>query len=323
MWKIFANVKDGVWKARSPATSVSVFYYPLSQMPPQLLKAAVLYFERVRLLVPGKWKITNDRRDNNLRKFLKNTKPLQEEGLLQLVQLREIRVGKAKMKTLADGSLDFTHFPTQFNFTQLALEGVLALANAFPSDEMATKLVSEELDYLARFMEQGEVPITDQRGAQSAFLDSYNNLLTRPELREVRSAFEKDFHVTLMLRTVLETLLPSYDVRSYDDLLELRWRLGDEVGQYRDALAQFLNKLQLQPFEEGADDIRNDVRALDVAIASSKRKQGLPSTGSSGSLSRKAWLVQWRSLPLWPQEHHCPCFSCFRRRRTLRTNMAI
>lgn len=302
--EVYRQVKRGTYSRRERSTPVLGVYYPGAIIPEDLLKGALLYFDKIRVFVPGQWNFDQ----SNLDRFLEDTKVLQEEGLLELVSLRAQTPKAPPMTKTEDGHINMEDPATSQYFQHVVADALAGLASAFETgDEHDDTLVDTQFGYLFHLMREGEVPVSGSPTAQAALYKKFSELASSSELEPVREAIEHDFKVALTLKTALDQRLPSLCLRSYDDLLEARWRLGDALGQCKDAVANVIKDLRLNPFHDHNESLQKAVQLINSGVTDLERKlsteddrfvRGLYREGAAGVLALVATVAVGTPIPL-------------------------
>lgn len=233
-------------------------YYPTSFIPDRVLKSSLFYFDRI--------KVFNDDfpREKSSNEFLNETKVLQDEGVLLPISLKIVneRFGEIISDFQSKGEYDSEECLAFRSYgILLMLTSALGL-----SMEHIDKSVVGLKNLLYVFLSNGEIPITNLEAAQDIFLrDSSKDL-------EKRVGIAEKLKAKLLLKSVFDQHLPSFELKSYEDVLEARYRLNDELIQIRKAIADVAAQVKVNPLADTEKFIAEGTQQIDSTVNDLKRK---------------------------------------------------
>ena len=206
-------------------------------MPQGVLKNALLYFDRIHILDTGHdfRKQVTDR----ITRFYEDTKILQDAGVLVPFPLDEY------VKSLEDSEAGL-----MFNYFRV-LNHVVAAQEQIPSDSIKkytyflTKsgLIEGAIDY-------GSIPTTIWKEAEWEFYKALHEIISEPEYQQVRASIENDLKISLAIKSAFNIRLPALELKSYEDILEAKYQLWDELDACRDEIANIARAIIYSPIPD-------------------------------------------------------------------------
>lgn len=114
------------------------------------------------------------------------------------------------------------------------------------------------------------IPFTDLELFEELLLDKFRRSVT-----ELRQNKELDLSRELVARRVLEIHLPRFEMFSFDDVLETKEKLHDELMHFQAEMAKFAAQVSVTPFDQSYEREIQRVIAKDIepAIADLEAKQ--------------------------------------------------
>jgi hypothetical protein len=116
------------------------------------------------------------------------------------------------------------------------------------------------------------IPIIDSGIAQEEFYGEYDKLLTAIQSEESRSRLEGTLKRSLLMSTAFDRALPSLSLHSYDDVLEAKYRLRDELSLCTVGLAKMAEEFSSNPVSNESAFIAEVNASIDAAITELDRR---------------------------------------------------
>lgn len=211
-------------------------------------------------------------RMKEVEEFQKGSTFLQEAGVLEVVHLsKELFTDKqvAALNMLASGvfiDAQESEVHTDEAAWAILFAIIIEMSNRlastpFTDSEENSALLRQSIENLLKF------------GKESAAFDTVESL--------ARLSGHNSFPIQSKADTIgiqlISRELPNFELQSYDDILELRYKLREELGRFRLEMRQIAADITTNPWSE---DFRQDIdrviaKQLDPALAELRRKLSL------------------------------------------------
>lgn len=255
-------------------------YYPFSRSNQEALKRHLLFFDKVEILIPplvGLWSMPEYERRHissevieARESFIDETTVLRDAGALVLLEPTGPGPGGG-MFTQGIEDLWWTY----------------ELNNDAIHDD---KQIGYRMDAWYWFLEassrDGSIPFTDN--------DSYHDFLTRNYTPRLRGNAQGTNGLLPRLRStasdlavnILNSHLPDFECKSYEDILELRFLLDDAMQRFRSEMVRFAAKIRKSPWDDGYSEEMQRLVITDIEPAIAQ-------------LNRDAESIKYRKTSNW------------------------
>jgi hypothetical protein len=250
---------------------IQAFYYPLAHVEEDYLKQMLLYLDSVHVQYPRAYLGPRDRK---LYEFWESTRLLQKEGLVVPIHTHSIpsEVLQDKIRQHLGVKWAARRRPKRAAET-LRLLNAMLLSESF-QDSLAQKvsvvLGLETGIYSA--LAPGTVPVTASEVAHDEFNRNISSLMmTLGEDMPGALCCDQSMRTQLLSR-VFQSYLPSLSLKTYEDVLEVRTRLREEITLVREEIGKLTSDIAVTPLTDGIDFIEQGQARVDRAVKELTRK---------------------------------------------------
>lgn len=237
--------------------SIDCFFFPFTFIDTELLKNYLVYFDRLYVLKPD----LKANYENTLSHFFfEETRVLQDSGALVPLSFRDILSKAGK------------HSHTKVGVAYTAISYLIDDLEKQDSKEAHAELVKVERPFFEAFIPEGLIPTTNSASAQAELFRIINDIKHSPKSKGFIRDFEETFKVNILLKSVLEKRLPRLTLSSYDDVLEFRYKLRDELISFRSALFPLINEIECKAFSDHSGWLKEGNRLVDERVDQIKKK---------------------------------------------------
>ncbi len=275
----------------SEKDKLKIVYYPHLIIPSDLLKQLILYFDEVTVCLPYHFDIPDEYKylvENKLINIYKNPalglektqQQIQQEDkqenqqqiqqniqqIQQIIQeiqqkIQKIKPGDhqkiQKMKSTIQQlcqqfqPLDHLKEIQQVFFTEL----LLPFDNIFNENFLITEKVAYHFGLFLDSYRSGQIPFTDNPMAQEAFRNVFNANVGKKEnavvLNEILTRNHKATYLAKEIMSEHLSSLPGFETKSFEDILELKERLKDDLDAFKKEMASLVWDIKSNPWDDG------------------------------------------------------------------------